>query len=239
MGMRRIATLFRQCLPLVLLTFASPAAAEIIIFTEGSFLEVESFRVEEERVHLELTPGGWVVMPLLRVERIVDDEVPTPQPEPLVAALPVAAPLFPLSFLPEQTVPASPYGDLIHATAQRYGLNPALIAAVARAESAFQPGAVSNKGARGLMQLMPATASRFGVDRYRVHDPAANIDAGSRYLRFLVDKFQGKLDLVLAAYNSGEGTVQRYGGVPPYRETREYIRRIYRTLGLDQPVVTS
>jgi soluble lytic murein transglycosylase-like protein len=101
------------------------------------------------------------------------------------------------------------------------------------AESAYDARALSVKGARGLMQLMPATARRFGVTDERIHDPEVNVEAGTRYLAWLLDHFDGDLALALAAYNAGEGTVDRYQGVPPYRETRGYVQRIFHALGLD------
>jgi hypothetical protein len=115
--------------------------------------------------------------------------------------------------------------ELIAAAATRYRLDPRLIVAVMRQESSFNPRAVSPKGARGLMQLMPATAARFGVKD--IHDPAQNIDGGARYLRFLLDNFNGNLELALAGYNAGENAVARYGNrIPPYRETMDYVQRI-------------
>ncbi|HSL84373.1 MAG TPA: lytic transglycosylase domain-containing protein, partial [Thermoanaerobaculia bacterium] len=129
-------------------------------------------------------------------------------------------------------VPAVPYGTEIFEAARRHGVAPELVAAVVRAESAFQARAVSVKGASGLMQLMPATARRFGVGADRIFDPQANVDAGVRYLAWLLERFENDLSLALAAYNAGEGTVDRYGGVPPFRETRGYIARIFTTLGL-------
>ncbi len=102
-----------------------------------------------------------------------------------------------------------------------------------RTESAFNARAVSSKGARGLMQLMPATGRRFGLRTSELFDPAKNIDAGARYLRFLADRFADDLGLVLAGYNAGEGSVDRYRGIPPFRETQGYIRRVYSLLGLE------
>jgi len=103
-------------------------------------------------------------------------------------------------------------------------VSPALVKAVIRTESAFDQWAVSSKGAQGLMQLMPPTARRFGVsDPFNARQ---NIFAGTRYLRILLDLFQGDVDLALAGYNAGENAVRRYGGVPPYRETRNYIRKV-------------
>ncbi len=212
-----------------LLLFAAPALrAEIVVFTEGSFLKVLSYRVEDEKIFLEMTPDGFVAMPLLRVERILDDERATPKPAPPEPEKKV----FSWRFDATESLGEAPYRELIYETAKRHDLNPRLVAAVMGAESAASPTAVSHKGARGLMQLMPATAARFGLTPHQVFEPAANLDAGSRYLRWLGDRFGGDLRLMLAGYNAGEGTVARYGGIPPYRETIEYIRRIFGMLGL-------
>lgn len=114
---------------------------------------------------------------------------------------------------------------LVASAAAKYGLDPHLIFAVMRQESGFKSRAVSPKGASGLMQLMPATARRLGVQN--IFDPAQNIDGGARYLRFLLDNFDGDVELALAGYNAGEGAVARYGNrVPPYRETMNYVQRI-------------
>lgn len=107
----------------------------------------------------------------------------------------------------------------------RNGLDPVLIYAQMHTESSFKRGAVSPKGARGLMQLMPATAARFGVTN--IFDPQQNIEGGARYMRFLLDAFDGDVKLALAGYNAGEGAVLKYGRhIPPYHETQEYVRRI-------------
>lgn len=116
------------------------------------------------------------------------------------------------------------YDVLISRTAQKHGMDPALVKAVIKAESNFNHQAVSPKGARGLMQLMPATASSLQVDDS--FHPEKNIDGGVRYLRYLIRLFNGDLRLALAAYNAGEKAVQRYGGVPPYRETQQYVQRV-------------
>lgn len=110
-------------------------------------------------------------------------------------------------------------------SARRYGIDPLLIYSQMHQESTFNIRATSNKGARGLMQLMPATARRFGVTE--IYDPRQNIDAGVKYMRWLLDTFNGDVVLALAGYNAGEGAVMKYGWqVPPYRETQEYVRRI-------------
>lgn len=114
---------------------------------------------------------------------------------------------------------------LIRQNGARYGVDPYLIFCVMEQESHFNAGAVSPVGARGLMQLMPGTAARFGVSR--IHDPAQNIAGGTRFLKQLLGRFNGRVELVLASYNAGEGAVIKYGHrVPPYRETQNYVRRI-------------
>ncbi len=116
----------------------------------------------------------------------------------------------------------------VHRLAPRYRLDPKLVIAVIEAESGFDPRARSSKGALGLMQLMPRTARRFGVkDPW---DPLQNLHGGMAYLRWLLDRFDGNLSLVLAGYNAGEKAVEEYGGVPPFRETRRYVQRITRNL---------
>ena len=116
------------------------------------------------------------------------------------------------------------YGGPIAAAAARARVSPALMAAVISVESAGQPGAVSPKGAQGLMQLIPATARRFGVAR--PFDPAENIAGGAAYLDWLLREFGGDVMRALAGYNAGEGAVAKHGGVPPYRETRDYVVKV-------------
>jgi len=140
------------------------------------------------------------------------------------------------------------FEQIVRSASNRYGVDPNLIWAVMKVESNFNPEAVSKKGARGLMQLMPATARQHRVDN--IHDPIQNIQGGVRHLRLLLDRFQGNLKLGLAAYNAGSRAVERYRNIPPYSETRKYVRRVlkyykfYRTrgpffAGQIGPVVTS
>jgi len=121
------------------------------------------------------------------------------------------------------------FAELINSTARRHGIHPEFVQAVIDVESAFDPNAISKKGAQGLMQLMPATAERFGVSN--AFNPAQNIDGGTRYLRYLLDLFGGDMRLALAAYNAGENAVLKVNGVPPYRETRNYVARVLRRFG--------
>ena len=116
-----------------------------------------------------------------------------------------------------------PYGSIIYREARRNNLSPELIAAVVEAESDFRPRLVSNKQAQGLMQLVPETGRLMGADN--LFNPSENIAAGTKYLRYLFDRF-GDEKMVLAAYNAGEGNVERFGGVPPFSETHDYVQRV-------------
>jgi soluble lytic murein transglycosylase-like protein len=140
-----------------------------------------------------------------------------------------------ISVEPEEVFPAPPaatmrlpFSDLIRAAALKHGVDADLIAAVIAAESNFDPKAVSAKFARGLMQILPETASRFGVTD--VFDPSQNIDAGTRYLKELLARYKEDLALTLAAYNAGPERVEQYRGVPPFPETRNYVSRVTRNL---------
>jgi soluble lytic murein transglycosylase len=118
------------------------------------------------------------------------------------------------------------FDPIIADASKKYGLEAPLIKAVIKAESDFDPNAISHKGARGLMQIMPMNFRLLNVEN--PFDPHQSIDAGARYLRDMMDRYNGKLNLSLAAYNAGPGAVDRHGGVPPYQETEEYIERVMR-----------
>jgi soluble lytic murein transglycosylase-like protein len=137
---------------------------------------------------------------------------------------------------PDSGLPSTIYDPFIERVAREHGLSPGLIKAVALVESGFDPHAVSPKGAQGLMQLMPGTARQYGVrDAF---DPLENLRAGTAHLRHLLDQFDGDLTLALAAYNAGAGAVRRHGGVPAYRETREYLHKVKAQLGGVTPIET-
>ena len=118
---------------------------------------------------------------------------------------------------------------LIFDVGQRHGVDPSFIHAVIWQESKYKNEAKSHAGAQGLMQLIPATADRFGCDN--VYDPAENIEAGTKYLRWLLKRFDGNVELALAGYNAGEGAVDKYNGIPPYNETRNYVKIISKRYG--------
>jgi soluble lytic murein transglycosylase-like protein len=119
---------------------------------------------------------------------------------------------------------AVPFGEIIHEKAQKYDVDPALVAAVVETESRFRTHARSQVGARGLMQLMPRTGRWLGANN--LYDPNQNVDAGTKYLSYLTQRFDGNLKKTIAAYNAGEGNVRRYQGVPPFRETRSYVKQV-------------
>src|SRR5437764_406986 len=119
---------------------------------------------------------------------------------------------------------AVPFGDIIHAKAQKYDVDPALVAAVVETESRFKSNAHSQVGARGLMQLMPKTGRWMGARN--LYNAEQNVDAGAKYLKYLNRRFDGNLTKTIAAYNAGEGNVRRYNGVPPFRETRSYVKKV-------------
>ncbi|MDA8429825.1 MAG: lytic transglycosylase domain-containing protein [Geobacteraceae bacterium] len=123
-----------------------------------------------------------------------------------------------------RSVNAADYDQIISKCATKYGVNPSLIKAVIQAESGYNPNAISRKGASGLMQLMPETARSLKVSNS--FDPKDNVEGGVRYLRFLLDTFRGDVSLAVAAYNAGLSKVAKYGGIPPYNETRTYVNRV-------------
>jgi hypothetical protein len=123
------------------------------------------------------------------------------------------------------------FAPLISSYSKQYGVDPDLVSAIIRVESNFDPRAVSPKNCKGLMQLHPETARRYGVSD--VFDPAENIQAGVKYLSYLTDSFDRNLDLILAAYNAGENAVRRHDGIPPYQETRQYVSRVESVFGRD------
>lgn len=119
---------------------------------------------------------------------------------------------------------ANKFDDLINIVSKKHNMDPALIKAVVHTESYFNPNATSRVGASGLMQLMPQTAELYGV--YDLYSPMKNLDAGVRHLRYLLRRYKNKLSVALAAYNAGEKAVMYYNGIPPYRETRRYIKKV-------------
>ncbi|HJQ98828.1 MAG TPA: lytic transglycosylase domain-containing protein [Candidatus Polarisedimenticolaceae bacterium] len=209
----------------VALLLCLPATgADLVVFEDGRGIRVRDFAIADGIANLTLEAGGSLAVPalsIMAIERAVDAEPPVdPAIDPAETQRLAAA----LKAGEAWRAAAGPHADLLAAAADRHGLDRALLAAVAKVESNFDPYAVSRAGACGLLQLMPATARRFEVKN--VFDPAQNVEGGARYLRWLLDRFSGRLDLALAGYNAGEGAVDRYHGIPPYRETTGYVLRV-------------
>jgi hypothetical protein len=221
-------------LVLVWAAVASAEAGHLVVFADGRTMPVEGFRFEGDRVRLEFGGGGEIAVPvaaLARIERDPGDPQTDPQPLPVEEVESLARELGSDEGWRQE---AGRFADLIAAAAERHRLDPWLLTAVAKIESNFDPYAVSHAGACGLLQLMPATAERFGVKS--VFEVSENIEGGARYLRWLLDRFDGRRDLALAAYNAGEGAVDRHGGLPPYRETLRYVGKVLRGATRPEPV---
>jgi hypothetical protein len=189
----------------------------LAVFVDGRILRVTSASlVGDMRIRLALPGGGTLEIPLSRLDRVIEDAV---QSESEAIPPPSCGPAFQEQRLPDGT----PFAQEIVDASRAAGLHPRLVAAVVEAESAFNPFAVSKVGAGGLMQLMPSVWLPQRVAN--PYDPKTNLRLGCRHLRGLLDHF-GDLPLALAAYNAGVATVEKSAGVPPYRETREFVRRV-------------
>jgi soluble lytic murein transglycosylase-like protein len=205
--------------------YPAPASAELVTMTSGRTLSVRAVSADGEDLVLTLRGGGTLRCAASLIARIAPDEVPYPEPPGVTEALPSTPAVAAAATL---TPAATPFDQLVLHAARRHNVDPRLVHAVITVESRYQPRARSPKGAMGLMQLMPGTARDLRVsDPY---DPAANIEGGVRYLRQLLDRFD--LRLAVAAYNAGAATVERFGGVPPYAETRDYVSRVLRLAGV-------
>jgi len=196
-----------------------PAGAELAYFSSGDSLSIRDHRVDGESLVLTLRAGGEIVCDRALIVRFAPDEVPYPEPaDPAAASGASQAPA---------ATDDVPFGDIIDRLSAAHRVDARLVRAMISVESGYQERARSPKGAMGLMQLMPATARRFNVaDPY---NPQANIEGGIRYLRTLLDRFPERL--ALAAYNAGEAAVERFRGIPPYAETRDYVTRVLRLVG--------
>lgn len=196
---------------LIAAALATPAArGDYAVLRSGARLHVTGYELDGDRVRLAVAGG--------KVEIAASDLIDV-EPEDLFPAPPAANVDF-----------GARYAKLIHRAAEKHGVDEKLIAHVIAAESNFNPKAVSRKRALGLMQLLPETAARYAVAN--VFDPAQNIDGGTHYLKDLLERYRGNLALALAAYNAGPEMVDRYGGVPPFFETQNYVRQILASLAL-------
>ena len=212
------------------------AAADIVVFKNGRTMSVKACQVNGDMATLGLREGGEVTFPAAMIARVEPDEVPYPEignretgtgNGETGAVEAVAAPAITPALVPDRVLAARPFADLISTIAATHNVDARLVHAVIEQESNYQPRARSKKGARGLMQLMPETARQYGVRNS--YDPRANLEAGVRHLKDLMSRLD--LPFALAAYNAGEATVRRYGGLPPFPETQAYVRSILRRVG--------
>jgi hypothetical protein len=213
---------------LVFASMAVPASAEIVFLSSGKTLSVKGHRMDGDSIVLLLRSGGEVTCDKSLIDKIVPDEVPheepaTPQPVAVGTSGLVSA-------VDPSLLERTPYGAIIATVSEAHGVDPMLVRALIQVESNYRPRARSNKGAMGLMQLMPATARQYKVGN--PYDPTANISAGVKHLKGLIDRMDGAVELALAAYNAGEGAVKKFKGVPPYRETRNYVSKILSLAGI-------
>jgi Transglycosylase SLT domain len=207
----------------VLLSSAGLAQAEIVYLSSGRTLSIKSHRVEGDTYILTLRSGGEVTCDKSLIDKVVPDEVPYPEPQS-ENSTPATEALEQVGGFTEST----PYGEIIASMSQAHGVDPMLVRALIQVESNYHPKARSRKGAMGLMQLMPSTAREYQVRN--PFDPRANIEAGIKHLRSLIDKWG--VEIALAAYNAGEGAVVKFNGIPPYRETRNYVSKILGLAGV-------
>ena len=207
--MRRIGQWCVLALIFLVRPAAAPPSAEIVFFTSGKVMPIATHRIDGASIVITLRDGGEVVCDPRLIERIEPVEGPVAPPPPPAE-------------IPRPALPAKPYAELVRSASERHGVDPRLVHAVITVESNYRADARSPQGAMGLMQLMPATAERYAVgDPF---DPGANIEAGTRHLKFLLEEYG--TTSALAAYNAGEGPVRKYQGVPPFRETRHYVSKI-------------
>src|SRR5690348_10405291 len=201
---------------LLIVAAVSASAADLAILRNGFTIRHERREVLNQvtRLYVDANGSGFVDVPTQDIVTFEKDTSPPPPPEP--SAQPAPMPAFHAKNIAEVVGPAS----------EKHLIDPALINSVIRAESGFNPHAVSPKGAQGLMQLMPGTASKLGVQN--AFEPAANVEGGTAYLHELLEQYNWDLVKALAAYNAGPQRVRQYGGVPPYRETHAYVARIIR-----------
>jgi hypothetical protein len=211
---------------LVLTAWSGEARAEIVMLTSGRSVSVKSHRVDGDRIVLLLRTGGEVTCDRTLIDKILPDEVPYPEP---IVAVTAAGSEQSSGQAAGAVLESTPYGEIISAMSEAHGVDPLLVRALIQVESNYQTRARSRKGAMGLMQLMPSTARVYNVRN--PFDPRTNIEAGIKHLKSLIDRF-GKVDLGLAAYNAGEGAVTKFNGIPPYRETRNYVSRILSLAGI-------
>jgi hypothetical protein len=203
---------------ILLAILPSVSSAKLAVFVDGRVLKVDDARLEGSEIVLDLKGGGSLRVSAVRVDRVIADEVEEPSAEPEFGE-PDCPPTWNDQSLPDHLA----FRTAITEASRAADLDPWLVASIVQAESAFDPRAVSRAGASGLMQLMPSAVADHRVRD--VFDPEENLRGGTEHLRLMLDRFKS-IPLALAAYNAGASTVERYEGIPPYKETRDYVRRV-------------
>ncbi len=228
-GVYTCFSLFVICSSLFLMPGA--ARAEIVVFKNGRSMSVKSVRLDAGVATMALRDGGEVTFPSAIIARVDPDEVPFDSPDEREDAPVRLAQDKPAEYaralVSDEVLAARPFADLISTIAASHQVDARLVHAVIEQESNYQARARSSKGAKGLMQLMPDTARQYGVRNS--YDPKSNLEAGVRHLKDLMRRLD--LPTALAAYNAGEATIKRYGGLPPFPETQAYVRNILRKVG--------
>lgn len=198
---------------LLLLCGGSVFAADMVVLESGKTMRIDSYYVEGDKVQMQLNEHAQMALPLAWIKEIRSlpgekvEEPPVPEPVAIVST-------------------SVPYSNIVVPVSQKHNVDWKLVAAVMRIESNCNSRALSPKGALGLMQLMPATAGQYAIND--PYDPQQNIEGGVRHLKMLLDRYSGKLELALAAYNSGQSAVDRYHGIPPFDETRDYVKKVLK-----------
>ncbi len=236
---------------LLLTAIPAPAGADVAHLRSGATLDIIGFTVDRGWVVLDLAGGGQMALPQDQIVEIRRTETPiaephrglpteetrrlpsaaetlTSEPAPITAESPRDAAARGTGAAPGPGADRSAFVDLASRIAREHDVAVDLVLAVIHVESSYDPRAVSPRGAVGLMQLMPRTARRFDVRDPL--DPQENVKGGVLYLKELLDRYSGQVRLALAAYNAGEEAVERFGGIPPYRETIQYVERILREM---------
>jgi len=198
--------LFGFLLLAIAIAVAPSARAEYVVLKSGQRLVVTGYQLVGDTYRLQLSSGS-AELPAAEVVSIEPEEVFHSKPKPVLGGI--------------------PFANFISSAAEQHGVDADLIVSVITAESKFNPKAISRKNARGLMQLLPETATRLGVKN--IFDPQENINAGAKYLRELLDRYNNDLTLTLAAYNAGPQRIDQFKTIPPYRETISYIRLVEKT----------
>jgi Transglycosylase SLT domain len=219
---RRLA--FSVVTSVIVLASVSQMNAGVIVFANGRTISVKDYRISGDTITVTFRQGGEATFHSTLVARIAPDEI-VPDSEPGVFVLVPAA--TPAGQPARRALDARPFATLIEAVALKHGIDPALVHAVVEAESNYEPAARSQVGARGLMQVMPSTARDLGVTSARtLFDPQENLETGVKYLKWLLERFDGDLTNAIAAYNAGPAAVQKYDGIPPFRETENYVKKV-------------